>query len=393
MFATLVEVIDGLEIPADGMAIAEALALRDRLDARIAAAIGAFDRAGLWDVDGATSMTAWLRSTAGMTSRSAKRLASLSSRLRSLPATSAAYADGSLSSGQVAAITAGLDDDTIEVFAAYEAELVPYLMPLTVPGVSRAMAAWRSRVEADGDEPREPERALHLSQTLDDRYVLDGSFDAEGGSVVATAVRLALTEDTDVQRTPATRRADALIEVCRFFLDHQRSHPGGRHRPHVNVVVELDAIEERRGGRVIGGPNLDGPTVSRLLCDCSVHRVLTAGRSAVLDYGTSTRTIAAPLWSALVIRGRALPLPRMRPAVDLVRGAPRGLGDRGWAHRSQQPRPALHPAPPPPASAGLARQAPTRRHVRGHRSERQGARDRPAARLTTLVSPGGPANR
>lgn len=29
-----------------------------------------------------------------------------------------------------------------------------------------------------------------------------------------------------------------------------------------------------------------------------------AGRSSVLDYGTSTRTIPAPLWNALVVRDR-----------------------------------------------------------------------------------------
>ncbi len=39
-----------------------------------------------------------------------------------------------------------------------------------------------------------------------------------------------------------------------------------------------------------GGPALDGTTMSRLLCDCSLHRVLTKGRSAILDYGTATRT-------------------------------------------------------------------------------------------------------
>ncbi len=33
-----------------------------------------------------------------------------------------------------------------------------------------------------------------------------------------------------------------------------------------------------------------------------LHRVLTKGRSAILDYGTATRTIPANLWNALVIR-------------------------------------------------------------------------------------------
>jgi hypothetical protein len=90
--------------------------------------------------------------------------------------------------------------------------------------------------------------------------------------------------------------------VSRYFLDNQRSRSGGRHRPHLNVVVDIDALHEGSGGRVIGGPAIDGSSLSRMLCDCALHRVLTSGRSAILDYGTSTRTIPAPLWIALVIR-------------------------------------------------------------------------------------------
>jgi HNH endonuclease len=68
------------------------------------------------------------------------------------------------------------------------------------------------------------------------------------------------------------------------------------------VVIDVESLEAGRGGRVIDGPPLDGTTVARLLCDSSLHRVLMGGRSAVIDYGTSTRTIPAPLWAALVIR-------------------------------------------------------------------------------------------
>ena len=297
----LAEVIEGLDIPVERDALVRVLALRDQLDARIAEVAGAFDAHELWDIDGATSMTAWLRSMASMTDRSAKRLSVLAQRMRQLPVCAAAYGDGSLSGGQVEAILAQVDDSTVALFAEQEADVVPYLVPLTVAGTSRAMASWKARA-TEPPEPAEPERSLHLSQTLDDRYVLDGSFDAEGGAVVATALRLATTDDADDTRTPATRRADALVDVCRFFLDHQHSRAGGRHRPHLNVVVDIDALAEGAGGRVIGGPALDGDSVSRLLCDCSLHRVLMAGRSAILDYGTSTRTIPAPLWSALVIR-------------------------------------------------------------------------------------------
>jgi hypothetical protein len=201
----LAKAIERLDIPLDREALVEVLALRDRLDARTVAAVGEFDASGLWDVEGATSMTAWLRAVGSMTTRSAARLAATAARLRRLPLCAAAYGDGTLSGGQVDAILAQVNDATLSTFADHEAELVPYLAPLTVAGCSRAMAAWKSRVDQPA-EPAEAERSLSLSCTLDDRYVLDGSFDAEGGAVVAAALRLATTDDTDVVRSPGTRR-------------------------------------------------------------------------------------------------------------------------------------------------------------------------------------------
>src|SRR5579885_3281253 len=117
MSVELAEAIENLNIGADAVALVEVLRLRDRLDARIIEALGEFDRAGLWDLDGATSLTAWLRSSAGMTTRAAGRMSLLARRLRLLPVARAAMRDGSLSGGQVEAIVAQLDEKSVELFA------------------------------------------------------------------------------------------------------------------------------------------------------------------------------------------------------------------------------------------------------------------------------------
>ena len=314
--AELANAIETLRIPPGGDALADAIALRERLDARIAVATVEFEAGGLGGLDYSTSMVAWLRSHARMTKRSAQRLRTLGVRLRSLPVCTEEYAAGRLSGGQVEAIVARLDDELTEIFAAQEAELVPYLVPLTVAGVSRAMGAWLTRNRPEPAEAAEADRSRQLSLTIEDRWALDGWLDAEGGSVVATALRLATPERTNTSRSPAARRADALVDVCRFFLDHQQTRAGGRHRPHLNVVVNLEDLIEGQGGSVVDGPVLDGPAMSRLLCDSTVHRVVMSGRSAVLDYGTATRTIPAPLWNALVIRDEACRFPGCdRPSV------------------------------------------------------------------------------
>ena len=82
-------------------------------------------------------------------------------------------------------------------------------------------------------------------------------------------------------------------------------HLGGRHRPHVNVIVD---VQDLRGELVDHQLPLDRATTDRLLCDCVLHRVLVdrqQGRGAtIVEIAAATRSIPAALWSALVIRDR-----------------------------------------------------------------------------------------
>ncbi|MGH3659208.1 MAG: DUF222 domain-containing protein, partial [Micromonosporaceae bacterium] len=303
----LADAIDRLDLPVDNDLLAEAFALADRLNAKLVAAVVEHDVAEMWRNDGATSMTAWLRHRAHNTSRDASRCAKTARRLRHLPVTSAAYGEGRLTSGQVHAIAANLSDRTAGLFAEHEAVLVPGFAELSVAETATTMQSWARHAEATLDDPpdkSEPERSLNVSRILDGRRELRGSFDPEAGSLIETAIRLATTRDVDgePERSPARRRADALADVCRWFLDHQQDRRGGRHRPHLNVVTTLDDLERRGQGRLIDGTILDGTTVQRLFCDAGVHRVFVAGRSSILDYGTTTRTVPANLFNALVIR-------------------------------------------------------------------------------------------
>jgi hypothetical protein len=293
--------------------------LRDRLDARISDAVAAHDRAGLWELDGATSMTAWLVDRAAMPRARAAAMVSRARKLAHLPVTAAAWRDGVLSSGQVEAIAGHLDPDTLGLFAHHETELVPTLVGLSVRDVAAAMGAWRECATSDRDPQPEPTQALYLSSTLGGRWRLDGDLGAETGELLATALRLAHSPDVDGEpaRSVATRRADALGDICRHFLDHQQSRRGGRHRPHLNLILDLNRYQALRttGARSVNGTRLDRPSTDRLLCDTALHRVVSHGRSAILDYGTTTRTIPGSLYNALVVRDRHCRFPGCdRPA-------------------------------------------------------------------------------
>src|SRR3954447_21942653 len=96
---------DTLDIPLDGAAMAEVAAIINRLQARFSEAVGEFDAACLWDVVGEGSMRAWLKAHAGFGHAAATRTVHTAQRMRRLPVTAAAWCDGSLSSGQIDAVT------------------------------------------------------------------------------------------------------------------------------------------------------------------------------------------------------------------------------------------------------------------------------------------------
>jgi hypothetical protein len=307
MLDVVLTLMDEAEVAADAAAIAEAVRVVDRLTAKIAEAVGEFDAAGLWDLDAATSMTAWLRQYTGMTSRAAAAMVQTARRLRSLPVTAEAWRSGRLTGGQVQAIAANVPNGLVRVFAEQEAELVPLLARLSVADTAVAMRHWRATalaaLDGEGAPPECSGSALYLSRTLDGRRELQGSFDGELGGLVDAALRLAATDDAEGEaRTPAQRRADALGDVCRFFLDHQDDRSGRRHRPHVSVVMTVADLEGGRPARLPDGTPLSAAASRSTVCDSAVHRVVTDGRSAVLDYGTATRTAPAGLFAALVVR-------------------------------------------------------------------------------------------
>ena len=47
-------------------------------------------------------------------------------------------------------------------------------------------------------------------------------------------------------------------------------------------------------GRFEDGTVATAATFARIACDAAIHRLLTRGRSTIIDYGTATRTIPAP---------------------------------------------------------------------------------------------------
>jgi hypothetical protein len=316
VFDALAAAVEELEIPVDGHALRTVIALRDRLDARLQVAVGAFDRAALWDLDGDTSMPGWLRHQAGREHAAASRLTVQARKLADLLATRQAFLDGRLSGGQVEVILANVPLRHLERFAEHEGALLESLAALDIEALRAAMVDWKAKADALDPQPPNPEHdnEVYLSSTIDGRGELRGSLHADVTAVVDAALRVA--DPKDFELTPAERRADALETIMRHFLDHQRAHTGGRHRPHVNVAMTYEEFAKGVGGTYPDTGGAPSPAeLGALTCDCAVHRLVVEGRSAILDYGRAKRVVPTDLWNALVARDHGCRFPGCcRPA-------------------------------------------------------------------------------
>jgi hypothetical protein len=140
---------------------------------------------------------------------------------------------------------------------------------------------------------------------------LDADLDPETGETVITALRSFLdaemrSSDPEDGRTPAQCRADAMGEIFRQWLDLADRPQVGGERPHVNITVDLDALEGRAGRSselACTGP-VRPETARRIACDAGVSRVITRGPSEPLDIGRRTQVVPAALRRAVIIRDR-----------------------------------------------------------------------------------------
>ena len=76
---------------------------------------------------------------------------------------------------------------------------------------------------------------------------IDGDLDPTNGESLLTALRAVLdtdarSESEDGVRTPAQRRADALGEICRQWLESPERPIVAGERPHLTVTVDAGAL-------------------------------------------------------------------------------------------------------------------------------------------------------
>jgi hypothetical protein len=354
----LAAVVCEVTVAPTGEALAEAMRIRDALDARIAAGQAEYVKIGGYEVDGYGSIGAFLRLRGGLTVPDSRRVARRSAKLGAWPEVTDAWVAGRLDGPKVDVMCAKVPRRHVDRFAVTAAATVEVLAPLTVDEVSARLDDWVT--EADGDAEREaaederetetapPARELFVSRSIDDIRFLGGQLDADSAVPVEEAIKAATVADLEGERrTPAERRADALVEICRFYLAHHQNPPNAArpdrlvlvadpvsyHRAAlrgagVRTVADLETFLSRLPAMALverglfleafdgtGGVarTLDGNPVSDALLACVasgglIERVLTA-EGRIIDHGRTVREFTDAQRRAILARDRGCRTP------------------------------------------------------------------------------------
>lgn len=321
--------------------LGEALAAAAALDAVIAALVADVDARGLAEANDAPSVQALLHQRFRLTRAQANALLRDAAALTRQPAVAAALGAGALNPAQATVMVQALDAiDRLPLVGAHEREqAVGFLVEqaATLDALELATAAG-DLVEAltrtpDVDDPDEADRLAREADRLEHAtersfrsrglgWTLrpDGSgrgwFDLDPAAMATLAAGLEPlaaphpTQDgVPDTRTAAQRRADALLELTAAALDSGDLPACGGERPHVGVLIDLDALLAGLPARLDTGAALAPSEARRLACDAGIYPVVLCGAGLPLDVGRATRTWTLGARRAITARDRGCVFP------------------------------------------------------------------------------------
>lgn len=292
--------------------VLELLQVVEKVQAETYRRLAALERTGLLARQGFLSTTAWLRAQGRLAKGVAHRIVKTARMLWSAPSTARAHAEGDLTGAHLQILSRAADRHPDD-YAAFEETLLEAARSLSVADLRTAVDYWSHNLDRSAALTREEalheRRSFDASVTLGGMVRVDGWLDGEGGATLLAALRAEVdsaARDPGDDRTPTQRRADALVEVSRQYLDLADTAVTGGERPHLEVKVDIAALagEDTTHCEIDETGVVTPETARRIACDASVHRIITRGDSEVLDVGRRTRVVPPALRRALVLRDR-----------------------------------------------------------------------------------------
>jgi hypothetical protein len=263
----LSEVIDqlieaGPDVLGTGEVLVELLRELSRLEAVVDLASGGFHSSGEWALDGARSGAMWLATKTRLPKAECARRIRLGRALGDLAVTEEAFLAGEIGSGHVSLLVGASRPATKDALARDEEMLVGQARELCFSDFARVIAYWDQLADPDGaedaDQDRRNRRDVYLAPSIHGMYLGKMTLDPISGEIVANELsrieRELFEADwqdaktrlgrepkvTELSRTPAQRRADALVAMA-----SRSAGSGGSAAPLFSVLVGYETVSGR----------------------------------------------------------------------------------------------------------------------------------------------------
>lgn len=268
----------------------------------------------------------WLRSRLRIDPQTARDLVQVAGAIDRYAGLDRAYSAGDVHTRQVWAIAEALDDlpadagaEVVERAQSFLLDQAGQFEPAKLRRLGGRILEHVDPDRADADDEaalRQEEKRAHrrraftLAMPFEGSVRLTGYLSVEDAAVVRAALDPLCKPRTGDERTPAQKRADALVGVCRLAMNGGKLPENGGDRPQVVVTVSYDSIsKELRHARLDTGETLSVKTARRMACDAKILPVLLGGAGQVLDVGRARRVADGPLRRALVARDQGCTFP------------------------------------------------------------------------------------
>ncbi|MCZ7533854.1 MAG: HNH endonuclease [Acidimicrobiia bacterium] len=201
-------------------------------------------------------------------------------------------------------------------FSVHEEVFADIAQYLDTKDLRRAIEHWEQQIDYPSAlakvKAQYHRRRFSMAQTWDGMWHLSGELDPETGSLVDTAIRsiadrenlAASREDSTDTRYPWQRRADALGDLCSFWLSNSdKIGTSGGSKPTLIVTAGIESILGlKKELPSIDGLVFDPDEMRRIICDSAVVRIILDSEGEPLNVGRQSRTVTPAIRRALDLR-------------------------------------------------------------------------------------------